>query len=55
MELAKDFIIGHWETILFWLAAIDVVVGALPQSWTKYTGVVLNIAEALKKFDVKKK
>lgn len=53
-----NWILNHWQEIMFWagivLAIGDVVAGALPQSWVKYTGVILNLAERLKKFDVKK-
>lgn len=50
-----EWLAEHWTDIMFFAGIADVVVGSLPQSWTKYTGVVLSTAKALREFDVKRK
>lgn len=47
--------LGPIEQISLILAVIDVVAGALPNSWLPYKGVMLGVAGVLKDFDVKRK
>jgi hypothetical protein len=51
-------LIANWHWIVLGSAALiavlDVVRGALPNSWDPYVSLILSIAEKLQKFDVKK-
>jgi len=43
---------GPIQIILAVLAIADVVIGALPNNWIKYKGLLLSIANALREWDL---
>jgi len=47
-----DWIIEHWQEVLFWAGIADIIAGALPNSWVKWQGIIFKITGALREFDV---
>ncbi len=52
VEFAKPYLTV--DNLIIVAGVLDIAMGALPNSWVKYPGIILSIAKYLKDFDVKK-
>jgi len=55
MEYIKEFIEfihAQAEHIIAIVAVVDIILGALPNSWVKYRGIILSVATNMKNYDI---